>query len=132
MEAMHLAEQINIVSKRVSEQKKFDVSADIFGGTQNTFSGSTFLGFRQNDWSGNITASAFQNKGLQRLSKRLAEVRLTDFANSRNTNFSGRIEKNFNDKANLFLKAAYFGEARNNGTPVQKNRTHFSSICCRR
>ncbi len=113
---------INIIPRKANE--KFNVSAEIYGGTQNTFSASTFLGFKQNNWSADVVASTFQTKGYKDVDEDERGL-IDDFSNSHNTNFSGRIAKDFGNKANLFLKATYFGEARNNGTPVQKNRTHF-------
>jgi outer membrane receptor protein involved in Fe transport len=119
-----LGGNINVIPRRVSGDETFTASAEIFGGSQNTFSGSTFFGFAKNDWSADFVASAFQTKGY-RIVDETERGAVDDFANSRNTNFSGRVSKKFDDKANLFFKAVYFGEARNNGTPVQKNRTHF-------
>ncbi len=115
---------INIIPRKVETEDKFAVSAEIFGGTQNTFSASTFFGFNKNDWSADFVASTFQTKGYKDIDD--AERGLVDdFSNSRNTNFSGRVTKNFSQNSNLFFKTIYFGEARNNGTPVQKNRTRF-------
>jgi len=115
---------INIIPREVSGNEKVEVSAEIFGGTQNTFSGSTFLGFKQNDWSAEIVASNFQSKGYK-IVDQAARGDVDDFANSHNTNLSAKITRSFLDKASVFFKTSYFGEARNNGTPVQKNRTHF-------
>lgn len=115
---------VNVIPRTVSKEDKFAVSAEIFGGLQNTFSGSTFFGFKQNDWSADFVASTFQTKGYRRVDE--AERGLADdFVNSRNTNFSGRFARDFGEDSELFFKAIYFGEERNNGTPVQKNRTHF-------
>lgn len=115
---------INVIGREPETEEKFTASAEIFGGTQNTFSGSTFFGFQQNDWSADFVASTYQTKGYKRVDE--AERGLADdFVNSHNSNFSGRVAKDFGEKANLFFKTTYFGEARNNGTPVQKNRTHF-------
>ena len=117
-----LSGAINILPRKVND--KFAFSAEIYGGSQNTFSGSTFFGFAQNDWSADFTASHFQTKGyiLIDAGERGA---VDSFAGSRNVNFSGRIAKNFKDKASLFFKTNYFGESRTNGTPAQINRTHL-------
>ncbi len=113
---------INILPRQSDE--KFAVSAEIFGGSQNTYSGSGFFGFKQKNWAADFVASNFQTKGYKIVD--IAERgSVDDFANSRNTNFSGRVARGLSNRANLFFKATYFGEARNNGTPVQKNRTHF-------
>ncbi|MGI8668411.1 MAG: TonB-dependent receptor plug domain-containing protein [Aridibacter sp.] len=113
---------INIIPRKSDE--KLNISAEIFGGTQTTFSASTFFGFKQNKWTADFVASTFQTKGYKDIDESERGL-IDDFSNSHNTNFSGRIAKDFSNKANLFFKTTYFGEARNNGTPVQKNRTHF-------
>lgn len=115
---------VNIIPRTISGDEKLKVSAEIFGGTQNTFSGSTFLGFKQGDWSAEIVASNFQTKGY-RIVEEVARGGVDDFANSHNSNLSAKITRNLYDNASVFFKTSYFGEARNNGTPVQKNRTHF-------
>lgn len=116
---------INIIPR--TSNKKFNASAEIFGGTQNTFSASTFFGFKQQDWTADVVASSFYTRGYKIIEEDIRGL-ADDFANSRNTNFSGRFGKQFNETANLFFKTIYFGEARDNGTIVQKNRTHFRQI----
>ncbi len=117
-----LSGTINILPRRTREN--FIVSGETYGGTQNTFSASTFFGFSKNDWTADFTASHFQTKGY--ISTDESERGAVDsFAGSRNINLSARIAKSFNDKTNIFFKTSYFGESRTNGTPVQKNRTHL-------
>ena len=115
---------INIIPREISGDEKIRVSAEIFGGTQKTFSGSTFLGFKKNNWSAEIVAANFQTRGYKIVDEG-GRGAIDDFANSRNTNLSAKITRRFYDSARVFFKTSYFGEARNNGTPVQKNRTHF-------
>jgi len=115
---------INVVPRIVTKKKKYTFSGEFFTGSQNTFSGSTFLGFSNKEWTGSLVSSSFQTKGykiVDRAERGLAD----DFANSHNTNFSGRATRTFGKTTNFFLKASSFGEGRNNGTAVQKNRTHF-------
>ncbi|MBA3600831.1 MAG: TonB-dependent receptor, partial [Acidobacteria bacterium] len=117
-----LSGTVNILPKQSGEN--FNFSAEIFGGTQNTFSGSTFFGFSKNDWTADFVAANFQTKGYILVDERergAADV----FAGSRNSNLSARIGKSFNDTANLFFKTSYFGEVRTNGTGLQTNRTHI-------
>lgn len=118
---------INVIPKRTTTAEKFTFSAEFFGGTQNTFSGSTFFGFTLNDWTADLSLSIFQTKGYKIVDE--AERGLADdFANSHNSNFSGRFARNLSSNANIFIKASSFGEGRNNGTPIQKNRTHFRQV----
>ena len=117
-----LSGTINIIPRRVRE--KYIFSGEIYGGTQDTFSASTFFGFSKSDWTADFTASHFQTKGYI-LTDEAQRGAIDSFAGSRNINLSARIAKNFNDKINLFFKTSYFGESRTNGTPLQTNRTHL-------
>lgn len=117
-----LSGAINILPRKTLD--KFTVSAEVYGGTQNTFSASTFFGFAKNNWSADFVASHFQTKGYIPVDERERGA-IDSFAGSRNANFSGRIARNFGEKTNLFFKTSYFGESRTNGTPAQTNRTHL-------
>lgn len=117
-----LSGAINILPRTVSED--FTISAEIYGGTQETFSGSTFFGFKKNNWSADFTAAHFQTKGYIPIDERERGA-VDSFAGSRNVNFSAKISKEFFDNTNLFFKPSYFEESRTNGTPAQINRTHL-------
>ncbi len=117
-----LSGTINVIPRRIEEN--FTFAGEVFAGSQRTFSGSTFFGFKKNDWSADFVAANFQNRGyipIEETERGLAD----NFAGSRNSNFSARITKHFLDKTNVFFKSSYFGESRDNGTVVQKNRTHL-------
>jgi outer membrane receptor protein involved in Fe transport len=117
-----LSGTVNILPRR--SEKKFNFSAEVFGGTQKTFSGSTLFGFRKNDWTADFVAAHFQTEGYILVDERergLADV----YAGARNSNLSARVGKTFDDAANVFFKTSYFGEARTNGTSLQINRTHL-------
>ena len=117
-----LSGAINILPKRATDN--FNFSAEIYGGTQRTVSGSAFFGFKRGDWTADFVAASFQTKGYILIDE--TERGLADsFAGSRNSNLSARISKKFGNQANVFLRADYFGEARTNGAPAQINRTHI-------
>jgi outer membrane receptor protein involved in Fe transport len=117
-----LSGAINILPKKTVENYGF--SADVFGGSQKTFSGSTFFGFKKNDWSADFVAASFQTEGYILVDEN-ARGLVDSAAGSKNSNLSARIAKSFNDKKEIFFKTAYFGEARANGTGLQTNRTHL-------
>ncbi|MCY7344593.1 MAG: TonB-dependent receptor [Pyrinomonadaceae bacterium] len=120
-----LSGAINILPRRTT--KTFNLSAEIYGGTQHTFSGSTFVGFKKNGWTTDLVAASFQTQGyvlVERRTRGLADV----FAGSRNSNLSGRVGRELGDAANVFFKTAYFGEVRTNGTGLQTNRTHIRQL----
>lgn len=120
-----LSGTINIIPRKSNE--KFNFSAEIFGGTQKTLSGSTFFGFKQNDWMLDFVASSFQTKGYKIVDKAQRGA-VDQFAGSKNSNFSGRIARNFNSIGEIFIKPSYFGEVRSNGTGLQTNRTHLRQL----
>lgn len=117
-----LSGAINILPRKVSDD--YALSAEIYGGNQKTFSGSTFFGFKKNDWSADFSAAHFQTKGYI-LTDENERGNVDSFAGSRNAHFSGRVTKNFGESTNLFFKASYFGESRTNGSSAQINRTHL-------
>lgn len=120
-----LSGAVNILSKKAD--KKFVFSAEIYGGTQNTFSGSTFTGFKKNDWTADFVAAQFQTKGYVLVDED-ERGKADDFAGSRNLNLSVRFGKTFGTRGDLFFKPSYFGESRTNGTPAQINRTHIRQL----
>ncbi|MCY7376806.1 MAG: TonB-dependent receptor plug domain-containing protein, partial [Pyrinomonadaceae bacterium] len=108
-----LSGTINILSKKTRE--KFAFAAEIYGGTQRTFSGSTAFGFKKNDWTADFVAAQFQTKGYI-LVDEIERGTADSFAGSRNLNLSARFGKTFGERADIFFKPSYFGESRTNGT----------------
>lgn len=120
-----LSGTINIIPRKLDE--KFTFSAEVFSGTQKTLSGATFFGFKQKDWTFDFVAANFQTKGYKIVDE--AQRGLVDqFAGSKNSNFSARIEREFKTIGKIFVKPSYFGEVRSNGTGLQTNRTHLRQI----
>lgn len=117
-----LSGAVNILSKKVD--RKYVFSGETYGGTQNTFAGSTFFGFKKDDWTADFTAAQFQTKGYI-LTAENQRGFADSFAGSKNTNFAARFAKDFGTRADIFFKPSYFGESRTNGTPAQINRTHI-------
>ena len=116
-----LSGTINLIPRVPRE--KFIFSAEAFGGTQNTLSGSVFTGFNLDDWTADLTASSFHTKGYIPVDK-AARGPADSFAGVRSTNFTARLAKNFGGRATVFFRPSFFGEVRTNGTGLQTNRTH--------
>ena len=115
-----LSGAVNIIPRAGND--KFTFSAEAFGGSQDTMSGSAFTGFPKGDWSADLTASSFQTKGYIPVDSAVrgpADV----FAGVRSTNFSGRLVRIF-ARGSVFFRPSFFGEVRTNGTGLQTNRTH--------
>ena len=116
-----LSGTINLIPRTPGE--KFIFSAEAFGGTQNTLSGSAFTGFHLDDWTADLTAASFQTKGyipVDEASRGPAD----SFAGVRSTNFTGRLAKSLGGWGSVFFRPSFFGEVRTNGTGLQTNRTH--------
>lgn len=120
-----LSGAINVLPRAASD--KFTLAADIFGGTQNTISGSTFIGSKLNDWLLDMTAASFQTKGYKIVDES-ARGPVDGFAGVRSSNVSTRVVRSFGDRATIFFRPSYFGEVRTNGTGLQTNRTHIRQI----
>ncbi|MFT3743687.1 MAG: TonB-dependent receptor [Pyrinomonadaceae bacterium] len=120
-----LSGAINVLPR--SAQDKFTVAADVFSGTQNTVSGSTFIGSKLNDWLLDLTAASFQTKGYKIVDE-AARGPVDGFAGVRSSNLSTRILRSFSGRATLFFRPSYFGEVRTNGTGLQTNRTHIRQL----
>jgi outer membrane receptor protein involved in Fe transport len=116
-----LSGTINLIPRTPSE--KFIFSAEAFGGTQNTLSGSAFTGFNLDDWTADLTAASFQTKGYIPVDK-AARGPADSFAGVRSTNFTARLAKSFGSRVSVFFRPSFFGEVRTNGTGLQTNRTH--------
>ena len=120
-----LSGAVNIMPRDARE--KWVLSADVFGGTQRTISGSAFGGFTTGDWTGDVTVASYQTQGFKpvdREERGPADV----FAGVRSSNYMGRLLKRFGERASMFLRPSYFGEVRTNGTGLQTNRTHIRQL----
>ena len=117
-----LSGTVNILPRK--NERKYIFSTEIYGGTQNTFSGSTFTGFVKNDWTADFIANHFQTKGYVTVDEN-ERGNADSFAGSRNLNLSARFAKSFGTRGDIFFRPTYFGESRTNGTPAQINRTHL-------
>lgn len=107
-------------------ERKFDFSTEISAGTDSTFDGSFFTGLKAKRWNLALGASAFQTRGYK-IVERAGRGVVDDFANSQNTNVNIRVIRELGRNARISAASSFFGERRNNGTPVQKNRTHIRS-----
>ena len=120
-----LSGAVNIIPRDVRDKWLF--SADVFGGTQRSLSGSAFAGFKTGRWTGDVTAAKYQTRGFKPVDE--AERGSADvFAGVRSSTFSGRLVREFGERVSVFLRPNYFGEVRTNGTGLQTNRTHIKQL----
>ncbi|HEY6807057.1 MAG TPA: TonB-dependent receptor [Pyrinomonadaceae bacterium] len=100
------------------------ISLNASYGNENTPSASIFAGGTKHGWSGSVAAETFRTNGyiLVPVNERGS---IDTPAGTRDSAINLRVEKQLNETAQIFGTASFFGEARENGTPLQTNRTHL-------
>lgn len=100
------------------------LSLETFYGNQSTPSASLFLNARKRDWRASLAAEVFSTKGYILVTP--AERGPVDTrAGSRHATNLFKIERWFGKNQHIFGSSSFFGESRENGTPLQTNRTHI-------
>ena len=117
-----LSGAINIKPRRAENKHLF--SADVFGGTQRTLSGTIFAALKSRGWRTDATGSSFQTKGYQPVDEAVRGP-VDGFAGVRSSALSGTVAREIVPSASIFFRPSYFGEVRTNGTAAQTNRTHI-------
>ena len=120
-----LSGAINIKPRRVVDKRLF--SGEVYGGTQNTISGSVFAGIRARGWEADTSAGSFQTKGYRPVDETVRGP-IDSFAGMRSNGFSGTLRRHLRPERSIFIRPSYFGEVRTNGTPAQTNRTHIRQL----
>jgi outer membrane receptor protein involved in Fe transport len=120
-----LSGTVNVVPRGVYDGAA--ISAEAYGGTQGTFSGSVFAGAGKGGWSADGTLSAFRTEGFipVEVSARGTADRPAG-VNARSATL--RLGKTLGGAGNIFARPSYFTEERNNGTELQTNRTLIRSL----
>ncbi|CAN5178504.1 TonB-dependent receptor [soil metagenome] len=116
-----LSGAINVKPREVNGKYLF--SADVFGGTQGTLSGSVFTGFRARQWRADASVASFQTEGYKPVDEAVRGP-VDAFAGVRSTNLNATLTRDIGQSSSLFFRPSYFGEVRTNGTGLQTNRTH--------
>ncbi len=117
-----LSGAINVKPRELDDKYLF--SADVFGGTQRTLSGSMFTGFRADKWQADATVASFQTKGYKPVDEAVRGP-VDAFAGVRSTNLNATLRRYLGQNSSVFFRPSYFGEVRTNGTGLQTNRTHI-------
>ncbi|MDQ3280693.1 MAG: TonB-dependent receptor [Acidobacteriota bacterium] len=104
--------------RRRSGALTFDASA----GSQSTGTASIFSSAQRGEWNGSIAVDAFHTGGFTLV--RPEERGAVDVdADSRHATIDATVRR-----SGAFLRASYYSESRNNGTPLQKNDTENRSV----
>jgi outer membrane receptor protein involved in Fe transport len=103
------------------------VSIEASYGNQTTPNVSLFAGGRLGQLGGQISAEAFSTDGYIIVDE-AERGRVDTPAASDHLTFDASVERWMSDRARLFARGSYYGETRENGTPLQQNRTHIRQI----
>lgn len=120
-----LSGAVNIMPRKVTSARTF--SGEVFGGMQNTLSGSFFAGGIFHEFSIDGTASAFQTRGFIPLED-VVRGPIDSSAGVRSSNISMSIGREFGKRFSVYVRPSIFGEVRTNGTGLQTNRTHIRQL----
>ena len=96
-------------------------------GNQTTPNVSLFAGGRLGQLGGQISAEAFSTDGYIIVDE-AERGRVDTPAASDHLTLDMSVERWMSDRARLFARGSYYGETRENGTPLQQNRTHIRQI----
>src|SRR5436190_1029085 len=100
------------------------VSLSASDGNENSPNASLFAAGHKDGWSARIASEFFSTEGYVLVP--LDQRGLVDTAaGTRNSTNNLRIEKRLGEDGRVFGSASFFGEARENGTPLQTNATHL-------
>lgn len=92
-------------------------------GNQDSPNVSAFASGSTHGWSGSVAFEGFHTDGYILVPEDQRGV-IDTKAGTENVTTNLRIERSLGGSGRLFGRAAFFGEARENGTPLQTNRTH--------
>lgn len=120
-----LSGAVNLIPRKAEDKSVF--AADVFAGTQKTFSGAGFAGFISRGWAGDLIAASFQTRGFIPVDETVRGP-VDAFAGVRSQSFSGKLTRDLGERASLFVRPSWFGEVRTNGTGLQTNRSHIRSL----
>lgn len=115
---------INFITREPSDSA---LSLEASYGNQQTPNVSLFAGGRRNDWGAQIAAEAFHTDGYILVDER-ERGRVDTRAGAEHTALELTLERLFSDRGRAFIRGSVFGESRENGTPLQQNRTHVRQL----
>jgi iron complex outermembrane recepter protein len=113
---------VQILTRGIEERPVLAFEAS--GGGLQTYDATLFASGRRGRWGASLAAETFHTGGyflIARDERGAADAR----AAARYASLSLLVEREFKDRARVFLRGSYFGEARANGTRLQRNRTHL-------
>lgn len=115
---------VNFIPRDTSQSA---LSFEASYGNQQTPDVSLFAGGRKNGWGAQLSAEAFHTDGYILVDE--PERGLVDTkAGSERSTVELTLDRSFADRGRVFVRGSIFGESRENGTPLQTNRTHIRQL----
>lgn len=93
-------------------------------GNEATPNASVFLSGRKRDWGATLATDIFSTEGYVLVSP-AERGRVDTKASSENIATTIKVERWFGQRQHIFGTGSFFSESRENGTPLQTNRTHI-------
>jgi outer membrane receptor protein involved in Fe transport len=115
---------INVITREPNDST---LSFEASYGNQQTPNASLFAAGRRNKWGAQIAAEAFHTDGYILVDER-ERGRVDTPAGAEYTALEVTLDRLLSDKGRAFIRGSVFGESRENGTPLQQNRTHIRQL----
>lgn len=113
---------VHVLTRRVEDEPALAFEASY--GSQRTLDASLFASARKNGWGASLAAESFHTGGYF-LVGREERGRVDTPAASRYAALNFSLEREVGADSRVFARVSSFGEARDNGTQLQRNRTHI-------
>jgi outer membrane receptor protein involved in Fe transport len=115
---------INLITR---DARQSALSLEASYGNQQTPDVSFFAGGSLFQWAGQISAEAFHTDGYV-LVDQAERGRVDTRAGAEHTTLELTLERLISDTGRIFVRGSLFGEARENGTPLQTNNTYIRQV----
>lgn len=116
---------VNILTRPIAAQPTLSLEASY--GNQQTPTASLFASSRKGQWGAKLAAEIFHTDGYILVDENERGIVDTP-AGARHAALDLTLERELEGRGRAFLRAAYYGESRTNGTPLQTNRTHIRQL----
>ncbi|HYG81106.1 MAG TPA: TonB-dependent receptor, partial [Pyrinomonadaceae bacterium] len=116
---------VNVITRKAGDSPSLRLEASY--GNQQTADASLFAAGRRGGWGASLAVETFHTDGYVIVDER--ERGSIDVpAGVRNAVARLGVERRLSNNATIYASANVFGEARSNGTPFQRNRTHIRQL----
>lgn len=115
---------VNVIPRDTSQSA---LSFEASYGNEQTPDASLFAGGRKNGWGAQLSAEVFHTDGYILVDEAQRGIVDTKAGSERST-VELTLDRSFENRGRVFVRGSIFGESRENGTPLQTNRTHIRQL----